>query len=67
LENRRVLVDTSILIDFFRRENKKKSLLYRIRQTHEIYTSSISEFEFLAGVKCKGPCKREVLTGADRT
>jgi tRNA(fMet)-specific endonuclease VapC len=51
LENRRVLVDTSILIDFFRKTNKKKSLLYKIQQTHEIYASTISEFEFLAGVK----------------
>jgi len=51
LENRRVLVDTSILIDFFRKKKKKKSLLYRIQQTHKIYASSISEFEFLAGVK----------------
>jgi predicted nucleic acid-binding protein len=39
------------LIDFFRKKKKKKSLLYRIQQTHKIYASSISEFEFLAGVK----------------
>ncbi|MGD2090917.1 MAG: type II toxin-antitoxin system VapC family toxin [Candidatus Aminicenantes bacterium] len=51
MENRRVLIDTSVLIDFFRKKNKKKSLLYKIRKTHEIYASSVSEFEFLAGVK----------------
>jgi len=51
LENRRVLVDTSVLIDFFRKKNKKKSLLYKIQKTHYIYASTISEFEFLSGVK----------------
>jgi predicted nucleic acid-binding protein len=51
LENRGVLVDTSILIDFFRKENKKKSKLYKIQQKHTLYASTITEFEFLAGVK----------------
>jgi tRNA(fMet)-specific endonuclease VapC len=50
LENKRVLVDTSILIEFFRKKDKKKSILYNIQKTHKIYTSTISEFEFLAGV-----------------
>ena len=44
-------MDTSILIDFFRKKNKKKSLLYKIQKTHKIYASTISEFEFLAGIK----------------
>jgi tRNA(fMet)-specific endonuclease VapC len=51
LEDRRVLVDTSILIDFFRKKNKKKTTLFKIQQNHEIYASTITEFEFLAGVK----------------
>jgi predicted nucleic acid-binding protein len=51
VENRRVLVDTSILIDFFRKKNKNNSLLYKIQETHDIYASTITEFEFLAGVK----------------
>ncbi len=51
MEDRRILVDTSILIEFFRKKNKKKTLLYKIQQSHEIYASTISEFEFLAGVK----------------
>lgn len=51
MENRRVLVDTSILIDFFRKENKKNSKLYKIQQNHSLYASTITEFEFLAGVK----------------
>ena len=51
MENKRILVDTSVLIDFFRKKNKKKSLLYKIQKTHKIYASTISEFEFLAGIK----------------
>jgi len=51
LENNGVLVDTSILIEFFRKKDKKKSVLYRIQKTHKIFTSTISEFEFMAGVK----------------
>ena len=51
MENRRVLVDTSILIEFFRKKNKKKSLLFKIQQAYDIFASTISEFEFLAGVK----------------
>jgi predicted nucleic acid-binding protein len=51
LDNKRVLVDTSILIDFFRKKNRKKSILYKLQGKHEIYISTITEFEFLAGVK----------------
>lgn len=51
MEDRRVLVDTTILIDFFRKKNKKKATLFKIQQSHEIYASTITEFEFLAGVK----------------
>ena len=51
MEDRRVLVDTSILIDFFRKKNKKETALFKIQQNHEIYASTITEFEFLAGVK----------------
>lgn len=51
MENKRILVDTSILIDFFRKKDKKKSVLYKIQKTHKIITSAISEFEFMAGVK----------------
>lgn len=51
MENRGVLVDTSILIDFFRKENKKNSTLCKIQKSHTLYASTITEFEFLAGVK----------------
>ncbi len=51
MEDLGILVDTSILIDFFRKQNKKKSLLYTLQQERTIYISAVTEFEFLAGVK----------------
>jgi len=39
------------LIEFFRKKDKKKSVLYRIQKSHKIFTSTISEFEFMAGIK----------------
>jgi tRNA(fMet)-specific endonuclease VapC len=51
VEYTEILVDTSVLIDFFRKKNRKKSLLYRLQQRYKISVSSITEFEFLAGIK----------------
>jgi len=51
LDYKRILVDTSILIDFFRKKNRKKSILYKLQGKYEIYVSSVTEFEFLAGVR----------------
>ncbi len=52
MENRRVLVDTSIFIDYFRKENKKNTKLYLLREErYEIVTSSICYFEYMSGSK----------------
>lgn len=51
MEYNRVLVDTSILIEFFRKKNRKKSVLYKLQGECDIYVSAITEFEFLAGIK----------------
>ena len=52
MENRRVLVDTSIFIDYFRKENKQNTKLYRLREDgYEIVTSSICYFEYMSGSK----------------
>jgi len=51
LENRGVPVDTSILIDSFRKENKEISTLYKIQKNRTLYASTITEFEFPTGVK----------------
>jgi len=52
LEHRRVLVDTSIFIEYFRKENKKNTKLYLLREKgYEIVTSSICYFEYMSGSK----------------
>jgi predicted nucleic acid-binding protein len=52
LEHRRVLVDTSIFIEYFRKENKKNTKLYRLREEgYELVTSSICYFEYMSGSK----------------
>jgi len=50
MENRRILVDTTILIDFLRKKNKEKSLLWKLREEYSyIAISVISVFELFAG------------------
>lgn len=52
MEYRSVLVDTSIFIDYFRKENKKNTKLYLLRKEgYEIVTSSICYFEYMSGSK----------------
>ena len=54
MEYKRVLVDTSIFIDYFRKENKRKTKLYILRQEgYELVTSSICYFEYMSGSKNK--------------
>lgn len=52
MEDRRVLIDTSIFIDYFRKENKKKTKLYILeKEDYELVTSSICYFEYMSGSK----------------
>jgi len=52
MEDRRVLIDTSIFIEYFRKENKSKTKLYRLREDeYELLTSSICYFEYMLGSK----------------
>jgi len=51
MAHRRVLVDTSIIIDFLRKQNKKKSYLWRIKENNTCFMSSVTLFELLAGAK----------------
>ena len=52
MEHRRVLVDTSIFIEYFRKEKKKNTKLYLLREEgYEIVTSSICYFEYMSGSK----------------
>lgn len=50
MENRRVIVDTTILIDFLRKQKKEKSRLWKLREEYQnLKISSISVFELFAG------------------
>ncbi len=44
-----ILIDTSLLIDFFRKKNKAKSELFRLRQEYLLSTSVICLYEFKIG------------------
>ncbi len=49
MEDQRVLIDTSIVIEHLRKRNKQKSILFKIIENYEIVLSSISVFELYAG------------------
>jgi len=51
LEDSRILIDTSVVIDHFRKKNKQKSLLYELATENILFLSAISKFEFLVGTK----------------
>ena len=48
----RILIDTSVLIDYFRKQDKTKSKLWKLLESNdELCISVITEFEFLCGCK----------------
>ena len=49
--NPRVLTDTSVIIDFLRKKNKKNSTLWNIRENNECFMSSVTLFELQCGSK----------------
>ncbi len=49
MEYRKVLLDSSIIIDHLRKKDKSKSILYRITNKFELFISSITVFELYAG------------------
>lgn len=51
MENKRILIDTSVLIDHFRKKNKKSSYLYKLSKNNDLYLSAITKFEILIGTK----------------
>ena len=51
MEDSRILIDTSVVIDHFRKKNKQKSLLYELAKENLLFLSAISKFEFLVGAK----------------
>ncbi len=53
MESSPILIDTSVLIDYFRKKNKGKTLLYSLSLKHNFAISTITEFEFLVGLSDK--------------
>ena len=53
MERARILIDTSILIDHFRKQRKEKTLFYQLSPHCEFVISSITEFEFRIGATPK--------------
>jgi len=52
MEDSRVLVDTSNFIEYFRKENKFKTKLYRFREDdYKLLISSVCYFEYMSGSK----------------
>ncbi|GEM_PF-1746106 len=44
MDDRGILLDTTILIDYFRKSDKEKTILYQISQTDsDLYLSTISD------------------------
>ncbi len=51
MENRSILIDTSIIIDYIRAKQKENSLLYKLfKDDYEIFISAITTFEIYNGV-----------------
>lgn len=44
-----ICLDTSILIDYFRKKNKSNTILYKLLDNYEFAISVITKFELLTG------------------
>jgi len=49
LDDRRVLIDTSVFIEYFRKKRKDATLFYKLSINYKLYTSSICYFEYKLG------------------
>lgn len=49
MEHRKVLIDTSVIIDHLRKRDKQKSTLFNIADRFDLFVSSITVFELFAG------------------
>jgi len=53
LANSKLLIDTSIIIDFLRKKDKRKSQFWRFINKYDCYISSITHFELFCGANTK--------------
>lgn len=51
MEQTMILLDTGILIEYFRAKNKQETTFVRLVNDYEVAISSISEYEFKIGFK----------------
>jgi tRNA(fMet)-specific endonuclease VapC len=51
MANRRILVDTSVFIDFLRKDKKDKTILWYLQENYICTMSSVTLFELLCGAK----------------
>ncbi len=51
METRTILLDTSIIIEYFRKENKAKSILFQLSNEYRFCLSTITIFEIKIGLK----------------
>jgi predicted nucleic acid-binding protein len=49
MDRSRVLIDTSIIIEHLRKQNRRRSILYRVVGAYDLFTSTVVEFELYAG------------------
>lgn len=51
MEAQTILIDSTILIDYFRKENKAKSVLFKLSKKYNLCLSIITTFEVKIGLK----------------
>ncbi|MDD2717289.1 MAG: type II toxin-antitoxin system VapC family toxin [Candidatus Wallbacteria bacterium] len=61
MATRAILVDTSLLIEYFRAKNKENTQLLKLSTDYSFAISTITVFEFLSGFKTKGEVITEYL------
>ena len=49
MESGRILIDTSIIIDYYRKKNIENTMFYKLAGKYDFCISIITEFEFLIG------------------
>ncbi len=53
MEHQRVLIDTCVLIDYLRKQQKEKTVFYSLASKYVCLISSITQFELLIGTTDK--------------
>jgi predicted nucleic acid-binding protein len=48
--NERILIDTNILIEYFRNKRKEETILVRLSENYDLFISVLTKYEFSIGV-----------------